>query len=139
MTTDPIKELEDHHELTTDRLLTSMQGEWSGIISFNGLLIGAAAISSAVGDSSLKCVRLVLTSCSLCSTALVMINASAVRATYQQVYDIHPDNPRAIEKGVDDINGRLLQRRRIWMNHRSRAAYVLTLISSLMTMYAICK
>lgn len=139
MTTDPDKELEDHHELTTDRLLVSMQSEWSGVISFNGLLISAAAISSAVGDASLKFVRLALIACSLASTAMVMFNASAIRTTYQQVYNIHPDNPGAIERGIAALEGNALQRRRRWMDRRTRAAYLLTSAASLLTVYAVFK
>lgn len=129
--------LNDQHEISTDRLHASMQGEWSGMISFNGLLVASAAISSAVGDPELKFLRFSLVTCSLLSTLFVMMNASAVRQTHQEIYDIHPDNPQGFEKAKELLQKKTVRNRRIWMRRRFSAAKFLMFLSGIMTLYMI--
>jgi len=139
MNTDIDKEFEDQHERATDRLYSSMQAEWSAMISFNGLLIAAAAISSAMEDTGLSNIPFILVTSSLASTLLVMMNSSAIRKTHQDIYDIHPSIPNSLERAQQMMEQKVVFRRRKWMTRRFTAAKYLMFLSGALTLVTVWK
>ncbi len=117
-----------------DRLKDSLQSardsHWNVLLTFNGILIGAFSVLGALERVN-RCLVLVLISCSILSSALLIWNFISFENTYDQlikkaVGKLPPPTP-------SDRDQRLKQRdeESRWRERRTRIAQVLLIIQSI--------